>query len=65
MKVRSPTRALTKTYLRPKTVGNSQRSQTRRYQAKLVLDDGSEIDCTRDSAKEAVKCARKRAGIRQ
>jgi hypothetical protein len=69
MKVRSPTRALTKTYVRPKTVRDGtvkdgQKSQTRRYEAKLVLDDGSELDCTRGSMREAMNCVRKRAGIK-
>jgi hypothetical protein len=32
--------------------------------AKIVLEDGSEFDCTRDSMKDAVSDARKRAGIK-
>ena len=75
MKVRSPTHALTKTYVHPKTVagdrsgrgpsgrGPSGRGPSR-YVAKIVLEDGSEFDCTRDSMKDAVSDARKRAGIK-
>lgn len=66
MKVRSPTRALTKTYVRPKTVEGHflHGRELTRYVAKIVLEDGSEFDCTRDSMKDAVSDARKRAGIK-
>jgi hypothetical protein len=61
MKVRPTTRAITRTYIQPKATTVKGHV---RYEAKLVLEDGSEKTCTRDSMKDAVRCVKKHAGIK-
>lgn len=61
MKVRAPTRAIVRVYVRPVL---TQDGRTR-YEARIRIP-GTNINfsCIRDKVKTAVRCARQKAGIR-
>lgn len=61
MKVRAPTRAVARLYVRPVRTTNGRT----KYEARIRIP-GTEINfsCIRDRVKTAVRCARQKAGIR-
>lgn len=61
MKVRNPTRALTRTYVKTKKYKDG----SKKYEATIVLPSTrAQFSCTRRQLTTAVQCLRNKAGIR-
>jgi hypothetical protein len=61
MKLRAPTRALARIYVRAVTGAQGKT----RYEARIyVPGTGIDYTCVRDDSRQAVRCVRKKAGIR-
>jgi hypothetical protein len=61
MKIRNPTRALTRTYLKTQKYANG----TKKYVASIIIPStNDQFSCTRKNLSAAVQCLKTKAGIK-